>query len=629
MSSDLTSKIHQIEVSPGPSEYEFEGFRLDADHLLLYRDGLQLPLTPKQVLTLLALVELGGQVVAKNVLMNRLWGDTAVEESNLIQNIYVLRKTLGETSTGRPMIETLRRRGYRFNGDLKKSADGRDVAGARERDGDPPVRLLSTRRAYVVAALLILAAFAVGYVVYTRVIAPNARKRAIAVLPLKPIDAATPNELYSIGIADALINRLSTIEGLTVRPLSATRGYTSPDQDPVGAGLEQKVDFVLVGSYQAADGKVRVTSQLINVITGQIENPYKFESELASIFVIQDGVAEEVAAQLTSKFRTKGTDRPRVRGTSNEEAYRSYLQGMYIFDRREQGYAERSIEKFDRALAIDPNYARAWSAKALAYRARAYSDKADPAGDYRNASEAVDRALALDPGLPEAHAVRCDNKMAFEYDFTGAEAECLKAIELDPDSAAAREGYAALLSSRGRHDEALREIKTAIDLNPTSYLYQRTMGNVLYLARRYREAKAQFERLLEMNANAAPTYQWMIRTLEASGDEAGAFDWFLRSLKAAKADAGTIQRYESIFANEGWTGVLRERSRRASADGVNFLRVAGWAARTGDHDTAFRLLEEGFERRASLMIFLKVEPQLDPIRNDPRYANLPVRFERR
>ena len=315
MSLDLKSNLHQNnfkEVKPSDfALYEFEDFRLDAAHLMLYRSGEEISLTPKQVETLLALVERSGEIVSKDALMERLWANAFVEESNLNQNLYILRKILGETSDGKPMIETLRRRGYRFNGELKQNGQ-RQSEILPEQQSNETAPLLkfpsdiedkaiaektgaagASNKKRTIAALaivgLLAAAIGLGYYFYPAKTAAVGEKKSIAVLPLKPVNTETRDLIYELGIAESLILRLSSIKGFVVRPLSATRKYADIAQDPIAAGREQQVNYVLASNFQLAGGKIKVTSQLINVANGQIEETYKSEKDAANLFAMQDG----------------------------------------------------------------------------------------------------------------------------------------------------------------------------------------------------------------------------------------------------------------------------------------------------------------------------------------------------
>ena len=482
--------------------------------------------------------------------------------------------------------------------------------------------------AFALAALL-MAAIGLGYYFeYSPKTASGVgNKKSIAVLPLKPIDTANRDEIYEIGIADSLIHRLSSIKGFVVRPLSATRKYADIDQDPLVAGQEERVDYVLASNYQLAGGKIRITAQLFNVANGQIEETYKSERDAANVFAMQDAIAVEVGNILSTRFGSTLSSPAVKRGTTNEEAYRLYLQGMYILDKRNLADAQKATEKFEQAVRLDPNYATAWAGKAHAHRAVAnFGGSVNVHDEYQKSMEAMSRALALDENLPDAHSVLCENKMLYEYDFGGAERACKRAIELDPNSSLAHQIYSRYLFGRGRFDEAIAESKTAIDLEPTSRFNQRLYGNSLYFARRYDEAVVQFKRVIEMDPTFGTTYHWLVTALDMQGNHAEAFEWWMKFLALQKADEETVQIFKAAYQTFGWQGILRERVKRVDRGDESYFYGASCYARLRNKDKAFEYLEQSYQRRESLMHLLKVEPTFDSLRDDQRFDVLVKRL---
>ena len=193
-------------------------------------------------------------------------------------------------------------------------------------------------------------------------------KKSIAVLPIKSINAANRDQIYEIGIADSLILKLSSLKGFVVRPLSAMRKYADVGQDPIAAGREQKADYALASNYELAGGKIRITSELFNVANGQIEETYKSEKDVANVFAMQDAIAGEVGNILSARFVTTSSARPTKRGTTNEEAYRLYLEGMYLLGKRSMADGKKAAEILEEAVRLDPNYAVAWTGLAQTHR---------------------------------------------------------------------------------------------------------------------------------------------------------------------------------------------------------------------------------------------------------------------
>ncbi len=475
-----------------------------------------------------------------------------------------------------------------------------------------------------VSVVLLIGAIASGYYFFFAGKASSSAggRKSIAVLPVKPINTANRNEIYEFGIAESLILKLNSTKKFIVRPLSATRKYTDINQDPVAAGREQKADYVLASNYQLADGKIKITSQLFNVATGQVEDTYKSEKDVTNVFAMQDAIAGEIGNFLLTRFATTSDDMAVKRGTTNEEAYRLYLQGMYLIDGRNAADSRKGVEILDKAVKLDPNYAQAWAGKAHAHLASHFGRDVDLTEQRQKTLEAIDRALALDANSADALSALCETKFSYEWNFDGAEAACKRAVELNPDSSLAHQIYARHLNSRGRFDEAISEIKIAIDLEPASLFNQRLYGNCLQYARRYDEAVAQFKRVAEMDENFGTTFTWLSMTLAIQGKEAEAFEVWMKILERQKADKETIHTFQTAFQTSGWQGVMRVRTERFEKGNELYFHGAAYNALAGNKDKAFEYLEKSYQRREWGMAYLKVDPRLDNIRNDPRFVEL-------
>jgi Tfp pilus assembly protein PilF len=617
-------------------------------------------------------------LIEKDELMQKIWHERFVEENNLTFNVKMLRKALGDDASKPTFIETVPKRGYRFIAEVRRGAAENGKAAIKDKPAAPqsndkhispakfpqplnfaktkssdvvvapadwrhatdknqpkesngqPAKLelaptnpvIKSKPQYHVFALIALLVGAIGLGSYFFSAGKTASgadgKKSIAVLPLKPINTANRDEIYEIGIADSLIHKISSMKGFVVRPLSATRQYADIEQDALAAGNEQQVDYVLASNYQLAGGKIRVTSQLFDVASGQIEETYKSEKDTGDFFAMQDAVADEIGRLLLARFATTSTGPAAKRGTTNEEAYRFYLQGMFLLDR---GTArQKAVEPLEQSVRLDPNYAQGWAGLAVAHQFIAYSPNANIGEEYQKSIEAINKALSLDPNISEAYTALCEAKYQYEWDFAGAGRACQRALELNPNSSLAHNNYARFLLAYQRYDEAIAEIKTAIDLDPTSFHNQRIYANILYFSRRYNEAVAQYKRLMQMNEENDPTYQWLIRTLEMQGKEDEAFEWLMKSPSMQKKDDKTIQLFKTAYQTSGWAGVLRERDKTYGES--NFFRAAGWNARLGDKDKAFEYLEKAYQQRNPLLYLLQVEPTLDPLRDDPRFDEL-------
>ena len=686
MSLDLNSIVPQFNIKMAnlchKMIYEFENFRLDTAHLMLYQNEQEISLAPKDIETLLYLVERRGEVLGKDELMKLIWADSIVEEGNLSQNLYLLRKTLGVGKNGKSMIETLRGRGYRFVPEVRRieeeakptyeesaiHSEGKQIPAQKsprlvgqtetktsgavvaladwrhetdknqpEESNGQPAKLklaptnpvIKSKPKYHAFALIAVLVGAVGLGYYFFSAGKPASSadgiKSIAVLPIKPINTANRDEIYEIGIANSLIYRLSSMKGFIVRPLSATRKYADIEQDSLVAGREQQVDYVLASNYQLANGKIRITAQLFNVASGQVEETYKSEKDASDVFAMQDAVAGEVGNILSARFATTSSSPTAKRGTTNEEAFRLYLQGRNLTYNRAVEYTRKAVEYFERAIKLDPNFAPAYSGMAHAFIASGNLGGDLPPVEYEKARAAVTRALELDNNLAEAYAVSGELKFTYEWDFAAAEKDLLRAIELEPNSDLAHKEYAWYLAARGRFGEAITEAKTAQEINPGSIAAQQNYGRILYLARRYDEAIIQFKQIVEVKGGSSEVYYgylWLAN--EMKGDIPQTYKWFMECQKQNSPE--NVELYRNAYETSGWRGVRQKffalqklNERKPSA---NLYAMARQCALLGEKEQAFEYLNKAIEKRQGQLVQLNVEPSFDILRDDLRFDEL-------
>jgi DNA-binding winged helix-turn-helix (wHTH) protein/Tfp pilus assembly protein PilF/TolB-like protein len=652
MSLDLESNFPQNNlkvVKPsGSIIYGFEDFRFDAAHLMLYRDGKEVQLTPKQADTLLALIEQRGEIVSKEALMIRLWGDAAVEESNLIQNIHILRKDLGNTRGGQAIIETFRRRGYRFNAAvtfhkhrLTEVSAGLRLAELEEIPEpaalitpdalgqiDTSTKISNRRAVSAVTGAVLFIVLAIVVFLAGRPTTIDTVNKKFAILPLTPIDPANRNILYELGIADSLIRRLNPAKGIIVRSIGSVRKYNEAEPDPLEAGRDLKVDYIMESNYQISDGQIKVTAQILNVATGKVEDTFTSSADSENLFTAQETITNDIGKRLVARFGSDAADNFAKRGTNSDEAYRAYLLAMNLSEERGIQNLQKCLAYLEQAVALDPDYANAWAAIAQVHGDMIGHTDTDQEHHYAVSMEAINKALAIDPNLSAAHSARCYFKNRYEYNAIAAESECKRALELEPNSALAHKTFANFLYSQGRFDEAIAEIRTAIELQPVSYRNQQIYGLALYFARRFPEAEAQFKHLLELNPNHAYINGQLVTILDAQGKESDAFDYVIKTLTAKNVDDRVIEHYKAVYAKMGWRGVTMERIKTSDVETIpGSFKTACLYTKLGDKDKAFELLEKAFKEHSFQITNLKVEPQLDPLRNDPRFNNLVSRVE--
>jgi len=629
--------------------YQFKSFRLYVEERQLINNGVSLSLTPKAFDVLAVLVEHNGHLVEKDELLKLVWVDSFVEEANITRIVHTLRKTLGEDENGNKFIETVAKKGYRFvaevteihesvpqrNGncegesshevdfpqtiadEIPESKHQIQPAVANETATPDSVKPKHKARFILFGMGCLITLFLLFLLSYNlrqdSTVKPN-KVKSIAVLPLTPVNTTKRDEIYEIGIADSLIYHLSSMKGIIVRPLSATRKYADVEQDPIAAGREQKVDYILASNYQIADGKIRITAQLFNVATGQIEETYKSEKDARNIFALQDAIAGEVGNLLLNRFTLTSNSTTARRGTTNEEAYRLYLQGKNLTMKRNVADAKKAVEYLEQAIRLDPNFALAYAQMAHAYRKSGSGGE----GEYEKIKEFINKALELDPNLSEAYVARADGYLLNEWNFAAVEKDLAKAIELEPNNDTAHWLNALLLAYRGRFDEALAEIETAQTIDPGAVMYMFNRGRILYYARRYDEAITQYKQAIDLDEHFIQPHGWLVRAYEIKGDYAAAYQSFIkREERSPRKDR--LESYKKAYETAGWMGVRRSLSESSE---VNIFDLARLHALQGEKDAAFEYLNKAVEKREWHIITLIVEPAFDNLRDDPRFDEL-------
>ena len=370
----------------------------------------------------------------------------------------------------------------------------------------------------LIVAVIVLAALAY-WLFIPKKHAPStaARKSSIAVLPFVDSSQAKDNEYLCDGISDTLINALTNIEGLWVPARTSAFFFKGKTQDIREIGQKLGVDNVLEGSVQVAGDNLRVTARISNVQDGRQVWSEIYNRKMADMFAIQDDIAKAIVTALKIKLLgEKGA--PLVKNyTENLEAYRLYLLGRDFWNKRGKADLIRSIEYFEKAIEIDPNYALAYAGLGDAYAILGENGFWLPEKAYPKAKAAVSKALEIDDKLAEARTCLAAIMRDYDWDFVGAGKEFKLAIELNPGYATAHQWYGELLSILGRHEEAIREIKIARDLDPLSPRISAEVGFYLISVRRYDQALEELNKALEVDPNHAVTHEFIGWVYEATG----------------------------------------------------------------------------------------------------------------
>ena len=641
--------------------YLFKSFRLNVSERRLLRDNSPVSLTPKAFDVLAMLVEQNGHLVEKDELLKHVWADSFVEEANIARIIHTLRRTLGEDENGNKFIETVATKGYRFvaevtedRGTAEQPANKLENLPAVEVDFPDTIDIDEDVKTDAQIPLVTLPVeskprtrvvlFSVGFLTAVSLIlllsfnfrfgsAPaSGAVKSIAVLPLKPLAAENRDLGYELGIADSLIFKLGSAKGIIVRTLNATSQYADAGQDPIAAGREQKVDYVLASNYQIADGKIRITSQLINVQSGQVEGTFKVDQANTAIFTVQDAVAANIGEPLLKKLNRQSSDPAEKRYTPNEEAYRLYLQGAALSgSKRNAEKIRKAIGFFEQAIAIDPNFALAYAELGSAHNFFAFKGEGRDATDgYIKGKAALEKALAIDETLAEAHSHLGVLKSNYEWDFAGSEREHKRAVELDPNSSAAHCFYGLLLGTIGKSDEAIAEMKTAIDLDPADAGTRHSYGWVLFQSRRYDEAIAEELRVIEMDPTLIMANNVLMNSYDQKGDDDKYFEYYVRLQTLRGKDPDEINLLQTIYAQSGRRGVSQRHFEQAKEDERNgkpkYDRLANLSMEFGQNEEAITYLEKAVDENKFTLITLKVNPRYDQLRSNPRFDALMARI---
>ena len=599
---------------------QFGPFEVDLARSELRKNGVRLRLHSQPFAILEMLVNSDGEMVSREQIVKRLWGDaTFVDfEQGVGAAISKLRRALSDSASTPRYIETVRNQGFRL---LLPVRDVPLPAPAQEL----PVAIPGRWRLAIIGALG-AGALVLGWAtVWNRwkETAPATRPvRSVAVLPFRVLQSAEPAPYAGLGMADALITSLSHLRQVPVRPTSAIRKYVAADSGALEAGRELKVDAVVEGTIQESNGMVHIGVQMVLIPEGNTAWADSFDEAAGGLLNLQDRVARRVAASLAVEFTPAERQRIEKRYTSNAAASQAYQKGRYLWSQRTADALERSIPFFEQAIALDPNYALAYSGLADSYvLAYLYSPR-NRREWVKRAKQALERALGLDPQLAQALATSAGITFQYDWDFAGAEKSFLHAIELNPNYATAHQWYAEMLFYLGRFDQSAVEIRRAHDLDPQSVLINLQLASPLLYSRKWREAIAVASESRKLDPGFALT-SYVIGTAHTElGEFERAYAEFgkisgttlgLTGLGYAYGRAGDTARAQAMLSK------LLDLARR---DEVSPYQVAAVYANLGRKAEAFDWLERAKAERDERIVVMRVDPKLDPLRKEPRFQAL-------
>ncbi len=624
--------------------YEFGPFHLDPENRRLLRDGQPISLTTKAFDALLLLLERSGRLVLKDDLMKALWPDTFVEEANLTQTVFMLRKALGESGSDQRYIMTVPGHGYRFTSDVRQVWANRhsevDAPGPPTLSGSKPEAEHSTPRRWpvliAVAAGLIAALGA--YLQWTRSRPrpqPSSGRTMLAVLPFENLTGDAGQDYFSDGLTEEVIAQLGRLDAqhLGVIARTSVMRYKHSQEQLDQIGRELGVQYVLEGSVRRDSGKVRIAAKLIQVKDQTELWARQYDRELSNLLALQAEIARDTADEIQL---TLGDGHKKVSGVparqpslspSAYEAYELYLKGRYFWNKRTPQSLQQAIGYFQQAIAKDPGQARAYAGLADSYSSLGgLLGFFSPRDFLPQAKAEAIKALEVDDTLAEAHFSLAEIKLKWEWDWPSAEREYKRAIELNPNYAEAHQGYGTYLEALARFEEAIAERKRAQELDPLSPYRTADVGYPFYWAGQYDQAIEHYRRGLELDPSFFWSHLWIGEAYVEKGMQEEAIGEIRKAVALSGGNTRALATLGHAYAVSGRRSealkVLNDLKARSKQSYVSPYFIALIYAGLGENDRTLEWLEKAYQERHPYLILLKVQPVFRSLHSDPRFQDL-------
>ena len=485
-------------------------------------------------------------------------------------------------------------------------------------------------RAFVAASVLlglVLAATAVGLI--TRYVWSTGLRgdvRSIAVLPLAISVEDRDLEYLSDGLTEYIINRLSRSPQLKVIARNSVYRYKDRAIDLQQVGRALGVERILTGRVARRGATLVLTAELIDARDGRHLWGEHYERTLSDLQLVQRDLAQRVTTSLRLRLPMDEQQQLNQDHTSSPEAYQSYLKGRYFWNKRTANGFRTSISYFLQAVEQDPSFALAYAGLADSYSLLTEYHAAAATETYEPARMAVDMALAIDPSLAEAHTSLAYVRQFYEWDWSGAEEEFLRSIELNPHYATGLQWYAEYLSAMGRHGEALAAIGRAQEVDPLSLIVNAVEANILYMAGRYDEAIEKCRRVIEMDPNFPEVYEYLKRSYDQKGlyRQAIAARQTRRTILGLDTRATPALRAAASATSPRvyWQKRLEQEIEESKHEGVGAFEFLELSAQAGDTDGALDWLERACTNHDFMMMYVRVAPNLATLRAEPRYQDV-------
>lgn len=491
----------------------------------------------------------------------------------------------------------------------------------------PRIELKAQRKKplfYATATLIIVLFCLIGY---KFIIEPKVAMNSIAVLPFENINENPDIEYLSDGITESLINKLSQVPGLTVISRFSVFNYKGKEVNLLDVGRELNVSVILTGRIAERSDGLSIGVELVDasknsVIWGEQYNRKK----LADIFSVQEDISREISEKLRLKLTGEEKERLAKRYTGNTEAYQAYLKGRFYWNKRTEEGMKRGLDYFKEAIETDPGYALAYAGLADSYNLLARYSYLSPEDAMPKAIAAAQKAIEIDSMLGEAYTSLAFAKRYYEYDWQASEEAFKKAIDFNPGYATAHHWYAIHFAMLGKHDESIAEIKRAQELDPLSIIINTNVAWIYYFARQYDQAIKQFKKTIDMDSNFAVAHLRLGRTYMQKGMYEEALAEFQEAITLSGGSTDMIAALAHAQAVSGRKNLAEQTLQQlieiAKEKYVSTYEIAIIYLGLDQKEHALDLLEKSYDERSSYLVYLRVDPRLDPLRSDSRFETL-------
>ncbi|HKW63701.1 MAG TPA: winged helix-turn-helix domain-containing protein [Candidatus Acidoferrum sp.] len=576
----------------------------------MLRDGQPVTLPPKDLETLLVLVENAGHIVEKEELLEKVWPGVFIEEGNLARHVFNLRQALGDGPDGRKYIETIPKRGYRFVAEVREEGEP-PAAPTPTPQVSEPGQLAAQAEPKKTTWLLPLLALSV-VLVATAIFAfrrfrltpnPPAQRAMLAVLPFVNLSGDSHEDYFADGLTEEMIAQLGQLQPARLGVIARTSivRYKETKETVAQIGKELGVGYLLEGSVRRGGERVRVTAQLIQATQQTHLWAETYERPLTDVLIIQREIAEKITHSLSIQLLPVETSSATANSPVNLESYDKYLLGLHEVGLGTPESVNKAIQYFQEAIAINPNDARLYVALAEAYGA-VVTYYSSPAEVMPRKKAAAIRALELDPGMASAHVLLADVHLGFDWDWPAAETEYRKALDLNPNVPEAQFGYADYLATLGRFDEAISRLQQGYLVDPLAVHSRNEALWIYYFSGRMPETVAQCQKTIEMEPQADLPYAMLAMAYARMGQRAEtlqAAESVMRLSKSPSVISTTASGLARVGERAQARQVLSKALELAKERYVCQFLVGATYAELGENEKALESMQQAFLQRST------------------------------